>query len=106
MKLQVSITFDTVTEKSAREGMAADHGFVVEQELWTVKDTISRLSRCTETSSSVIGGWTWAEDEATQDYRTGEYYSEAVHVRRADGTPLTDRQAQRLFKAAGLIKAA
>jgi hypothetical protein len=105
MTLQVSITFETVTEASAREGEAADQGFVIERELWTVKETIVRLRQCSALSDWPIAyGGTWASDEAEQDPRSGEYYSESVHLKRANGEYLSDHQARRLFKAAGLIR--
>jgi hypothetical protein len=104
MRLEVSITFETVTEDSARDGDTADQGFVIEREQWAVRDVIARLRQCSALSDwpRVYGG-TWASDEASQDYRTGAYYSEFVHVRRANGEALSDHQARRLFKAAGLI---
>lgn len=105
MRLLVSITFETVTEASARDGEAADRGFVAENELWTVRETIDRLRECSELSDYPMPyGRTWASDEASQDYRTGEYYAESVHIRRADGSSLSDRQARRLYRAAGLWK--
>lgn len=107
MTLLLSETFEIVTDESARHNDAADRGFIREDEPVTVKDAIGALRECCEPSSSpirpeTVTGYEWASTEAQQDYRTGEYESRSIHVKRADGTRLSGRQLFRLFRAAGL----
>lgn len=109
MTVQLSVCYETITEESATHGDADDRGFVRERELVDVREAITELSRCSELSSGSVrgpqhlSGHEWASTEPDQDYQTGEYYSESVHIARADGSDLAPRALFRLFRAAGLV---
>ena len=110
MRLLLTRTFEVITEDSAAEGDVADHDFEVQDEPTAVRDVIRELAACAELSTwpvrgpADLTGHEWATTEPVQDVHDGSWRSEAVHVRRLDGRPLSPRALFRLYRAAGLVR--
>lgn len=102
MYFLVSKTFEVVTEESAEQGDIADHGFVYEDEVLTLKELIYELRSCSYLSSSVVDRFTWASTEPELNYRSGESRQTSIHIHLANGKPPTAWQLKRLYKVAGL----
>ena len=91
------MAYDVVTEESAAEGDVAERGWEVErsddyQSLHDLLSDVSGKASWTEWSSTNPSGHDWVVSEAEQDYRTGDYTSYALFIRRNDGQPLSARE--------------
>ena len=108
MNVQISIIREYITEESAEQSDIDRAEYLREDEIVSVRDAIDELSRCSEVSSWPLtpanARHVWASTESQMDMYSGEYESESVHVKRADGSDLSARQMFRLLRAAGLAK--
>jgi hypothetical protein len=89
--LQLSMTYETITEESAENGDSADNGFVLEACDCGARELAQYITRegFNEPSDSRgIPRWLTAYGEA--DYRTGEVENRSIH-------PGADAQSQKVW---------
>jgi hypothetical protein len=80
----ISKTYEIITEESAENGEAAESGFIWEDAELTFKELVGLLQNfpdpsCWPLTSDSADGSEWFGSNAEQDFRTGDYESEAIH---------------------------
>lgn len=108
MQFLVSRFYDIVTPESAKDGDIAESGEVYTNQVMDVRQTVAELGEMMDTSSWPIRFPTeaecvWACSEPAQDYRTGEYRSESVHVKNIHGGDVRGSIMLRLLKLSNLV---
>lgn len=99
MALTFRVTYDVVTEESARDGDTADSGFYSrggwkhdDPSDWTLREVVSEFGRGTFENS---GSW-FSSCDSREDYQTGDSTSFAVHPPRTI-TPASYQRIRRIL---------
>ena len=81
MHLLISRTFDVVTHESAQDGECAENGFIYENQPFTFGELVREIE-----SGGFYreGGTRWLTSHPEQDFRTGEWQTEALHFSHAN----------------------
>lgn len=110
MEFLVSKTYTLWTPEDIEIGEASDSGHEYEDELMDLRGTVRELEECAFLSVSPVNGpesltgREWAFTEAEVDWCTGDRVEYSVHIKNADGTPVSPRNLYRLFCLAGLVR--
>lgn len=101
------MSYQVVTEESAAEGDFAESGWEEERSknyrsLKELLHDVSGKANWTEWSSTNPSGTDWITSEPEQDYRTGNYTSYDLFIKRNDGQPLSARDISYITDELGL----
>lgn len=102
--IKISKTFEVVTEESAQDGEAAEHGFIFEDRPYTFRELVREMEGFPECSCQPASGDTheWLTSYAEQDYRTGAYESESIHFSEKN-PPRLAKYWRKAMRAAGVL---
>lgn len=91
----IRTSFDIVTEESAAEGDAAEHGWLDEEGTeFTVEEAIEKLEFCEPSASQFHPGVWYTQKEGDTDYQTGEVTTESYHL-----VGFTEAEQREIFEA-------
>lgn len=96
----VSQTYEIVTQESASRGEADDRGFDFQNEKYiSLEEAIDDHARSHTwlIGDSDVDFEFRIRSESRQDYRTGDYTSHTLFIKRADGKPLSREEADYIY---------
>lgn len=92
--MKYSITYDIVTEESAKEGDYAESGYEIDPDVEDL-ESIIRTAESYGIHPGISGSDSWYS-EGQMDMHSGDTTSYAAHISWPDGSPLTRREVQQI----------